>query len=123
MKTITINKKEYGVLFGAHHLKYLEQGGFSDTLGDNFVELKNRYLIVLAGVKNWCDLKNIECDIDLVDIAGWADSHPKELNDVIDCWNNSLVAGKPINEFAEDLAHEAKKNRKPLRGKRLRNFL
>ena len=120
MKNITINKKEYGVLFGAHHFKYLEKGGFSDTEGDSFMELKNRYLIVLAGVKNWCELKGRECDIDLVDIAQWADDHPKELGKVIIDWNNSLVAGKPIDEFVKDLADEVK-NKLP--AKRLKSSL
>ncbi len=109
VKKIKIKDKEYGLQYGALHLKYLEKFGMEGMGKGYWSVIKNQYIIVLALICTWCELKNIECDLDLTDIVNWAEENWNEFMAIIEAWNNSTVAGKPIEEFAKDMNKSRKK--------------
>lgn len=105
---LTINGKEYGLQWGLGAIEIycdtmncdiagLDQAIVSERLID---KLKAINTLTLAAIQNWCELKDIDFDLNYRSFQSWVSEQPQEIaNQIIDDWKASKYLGKTIGEY------------------------
>lgn len=105
---LTINGKEYGLQWGMGAIEIfcdtmdcdvdgLEKAISSERAID---KLKAINTLSLAAIQNWCELNDVDFDLNYRQFQNWLSDQPQDIgNNIIADWKASRIAGKTIGEY------------------------
>lgn len=105
---LTINGKEYGLQWGLGAIEIFCDTHNCDVEGIEAAITSTRAIdklkainnLTLSAIQNWCELNNIDFNLNYRQFQNWLSDQPQETgNNIIADWKRSRINGKTIGEF------------------------
>jgi hypothetical protein len=97
---LTINGKEYGLVFSMWQMELMEK--LSTEYGSGLIN--NSAVIVYSAVKTWCKYNKVESDLSFEDVQVWIDEKlsgengSDELNNIVEVMQESYTYKSLVKE-------------------------